>query len=180
MVIGGEQHIKARVLYRVDQRIGAVEGGVALIGVIIAAEGGFQIGNGVVQSGHGILDIAENGGKIVASVALAACTEYRLMHQQVAHGAHGGGGDHLLRLRRFRGGGFRFFRFCGGRLCLGGMGQLHGVSGGGHVRFFVDKIDAQINQERCGGDHQHDEHRQHHDQGSVAALGIFGHFISSL
>ena len=156
MVVGGEQHIKARILHGVDQRIGAVEGGVALIDVLVAAKGGFQVGDGVIQSGHGILDIAENGRKIVASVALPGGVKDRLVHQQVAHGAHGGGGNHLLRLRRFRGGGFRFFRFCGGRLCLGGMGQLHGVSGGGHVRFFVDKIDAQIDKKRGGGDHQHD------------------------
>ena len=44
----------------------------------------------------------------------------------------------------------------------------------------VDKIDAQIDQKRGDSDHQHDEHRQHHNDGGVAVFGIFGHFGSSL
>ena len=179
MVVGGEQHVKARILHRVDQRIGAVEGGVSLIGVVVTAEGGLQIGDGVVQRGHGILDVAENGGEVVAAVALPGGVKDGLVHQQVAHGAHGGSRDNLLHLRGLRGGRLCFLRHRRSRLRLCGLGQLHGVLCRRDVCLFIHKIDAQIDQQRGGGDHQHDQHRQHHDHDGVTAFGILGHWGSS-
>ena len=102
MVVGGEQHVDPRVLCRLHDLVGAVEVGVALVGVIIAAQGGFQIGDGVVVPGSIFCHVAENRCKIVAAILCGAGGDHGLVHQQVALDAHGGGGDRLQRRSLFR------------------------------------------------------------------------------
>ena len=80
------------------------------------------------------------------------------MHQKVAHGADGGGGNNVLHLRRFRGGGHRGLRLH--RFGRRTGGKLHRIAlCRRDIRFFVHKVNAQIDQKRGGGRHQHDEHR---------------------
>ena len=115
MVVGGEQHVKACGLCAGGDSVRAVEHGIAgiLIAVVGAAEGGFQIGDGIV-SGRGIGgQIAENAFKIVAAVALGAGVDDRLVHQQVAGGGDGGGCHNSQRL-----GLSGRLGFCGIRLSL--------------------------------------------------------------
>ena len=95
VVVGGEQHVDPRVLRRLRDLVGAVEVGVALVGVIIAAQGGFQIGHGIVIACSIFCHVAENRCKIVAAVLCRAGGDNRLVHQQIALNAHGGGGDRL-------------------------------------------------------------------------------------
>ena len=105
VIVGSEQHVDPRVLRRLHDPVGAVELGVALIHVIVAAQGGFQIGDGVVVPGSIFCHVAENRFKIVAAILCGAGGDHGLVHQQVALDAHGGGGDRLHGLglhRRWR------------------------------------------------------------------------------
>lgn len=74
MVVGGEQHIKARPLQAVHNGIGAVKFWVSGVSVAVvrAAEGGFQVGYGEICSLGIGFDILENGIEIVAAVILLA------------------------------------------------------------------------------------------------------------
>ena len=161
VVVGGEQHVIARVHHAVDQRVGAIEGRVALIGVVVAAEGGFQVGDGIVQAGHDVLHIAENGAEIIASVALQAGVEHRLVHQQIAHGADGCRGHHMLRLRES---GLRGLRFGFRRLCPGGGGKgvnLRLRPDGGLGRL-IHQIDAHKDHKTRQRDHDENQYGQQH------------------
>ena len=102
MVVGGEQHVDPRVLCRLHDPVRTVELGVALIHVIVAAQGGFQIGDGVVVPGSIFCHVAENRFKIVAAILCGAGGEHGLVHQQIALNAYGGGGDRLQRRSLFR------------------------------------------------------------------------------
>ena len=95
MVVGGEQHIKARVPGAVHQGIGAVKLGIAGIGkaLVRTAQGSFQIGNGVVRLAGIGGDVAEDALKIVAAVLLLAAVDDLLVHQQITGGENGGGGN---------------------------------------------------------------------------------------
>ena len=161
VVVGGEQHVIARVHHAVDQRVRTVEGGVALIRVIVAAEGGLQVGDGIVQAGHDILDIAENGAEIIASVALLAGDKHRLVHQQVAHGADGCCGYHVLRLREsgLRGLRLGFRRFCPGS---GGKGVNLCLRPDGGLGRFIHQIDAHKDHKTRQRDHDKNQYGQQH------------------
>ena len=128
VVVGGEQHIKPRVLQSVHNGIGAVEIGKTgvLIAVVGAGQGGFQVGNRKIRGGNLIGYKAENGIKVVA-VGAGTGPDYRHMHQNVAGGENGGGGHLMLRLRHGCGG--LRLRLCGGRLrgfLRGDGGRLRG------------------------------------------------------
>ena len=95
VIVGSEQHVDPRVLYRLHDPVRTVELGVALIHVIVAAQGGFQIGHGIVVSSSIFCHVAENRCKIVGAVLRYAGGDDGLVHQQIALNAHGGGGDRL-------------------------------------------------------------------------------------
>ena len=124
VVIGRQQHIKARVCQSICQRVGAVEVGIALIRIPIAAEGRLQVGHRVIRPGNGILHIPENRIEIILPIPQVAGAgifgiggKQVLMHQHIPHGGHrrpGGYGQARLRLLR----GHRGFRFAGGGLSI--------------------------------------------------------------
>ena len=95
VIVGSEQHVDPRVLRRPHDLVGAVEVGVALVGVIIAAQGGFQIGHGIVIACSIFCHVAENRFKIVAAILCGAGGDHGLVHQQITLNAYGGGGDRL-------------------------------------------------------------------------------------
>ena len=97
MVVGGEQHVKARIFCGVCQSVRAVEVGIAGVAVAVGSsgKGGFQIGDGVLVPGSIFCHVAENRFKIVAAILCGAGGDHGLVHQQVALDAHGGGGDRL-------------------------------------------------------------------------------------
>ena len=95
MIVGSEQHVDPRVLRRLHDPVRTVELGVALIHVIVAAQGGFQIGHGIVIACSIFCHVAENRFKIVAAILCGAGGDHGLVHQQVALNAYGGGGDRL-------------------------------------------------------------------------------------
>ena len=101
VVIGSQQHIIARLLQVGGKGIGAVELRIAPVGVLRAAEGGLQVGNGVVGFRHIFFQEAEDVGKVIAAVLLLCGVQDAQMHQQVSLGADGGGG--YQRHRRLRG-----------------------------------------------------------------------------
>ena len=102
VIVGSEQHVDPRVLCRLHDPVGAVEVGVALVGVIIAAQGGFQIGHGIVIACSIFCHVAENRCKIVAAVLCRAGGDHGLVHQQIALNAYGGGSDRLQGQSLFR------------------------------------------------------------------------------
>ena len=128
MVVGGEQHIKARVLQGIHNGVGAVEVGETgiVVAVVGAGQGGFQVGNRKIRGGNLVGYEAEDGIKVVALRA-GTGSNYRHVHQNVAGGENGGGGHLMLRLRHGCGG--LRLRLCGGRLrgfLRGDGGRLRG------------------------------------------------------
>ena len=140
VVVAGEEHIKACVQRAQGDAVGAVEQGVAPVGVggILAPEGGFQIGYRIVS----LLDIGCNKGEDGiedpgALGAVPAALDHGQMHQQVAGDGKAGGGFDHLNFRGYRSGGDgsgRHRGFCGqgglGR-CVG-LGRLRGLTAGEH------------------------------------------------
>ena len=115
VVVGGEQHIKARPLQAVHNGIGAVEFWVSGVSVAVvrAAQGGFQVGDGEIRSLGIGFDILENGIEIVAAVILLAGVDDLTVHENIAGGEHCGGRNQLRGFLRWH---FRAIR--GGR-CIG-------------------------------------------------------------
>ena len=158
MVVASQQHIEARVQGGGGDAVGAVEQGVTLVGVggVVAPEGGFQVGDGIVC----LLDIGGHMGEQAVEdpgtgLIVPAALEHRLMHQQVAgDGEAGSGYDHL-----------RFHRNGGGRNGGGGHGGLrHGLGrngGGDGLSGVLTKPVAEEQNAGCGGSGQQnqDQHR---------------------
>ena len=177
MVVYGKQHVIACVLHAVSQAVRAIEGGISLVGVLVAAEGGLQVGNGIVVAADEILTVLENPGEIVAA-ALLAGGKHRLVHQKVSLGGDTGRSHHMLRLRGFRGRRNGSLRH-GGGLRLRGLGGQHqgAVLTGLHIRFLVHQVNAQVNQEGSSRQHENDQNGEHHGQGPMAALGFLRHCV---
>ena len=130
VIVGSEQQIKAGVLRSVRQGIGAVEVGVACVAVAVvcAREGCFQVDYGEVCIGYIAGNIFEDAVEIIAAVLLQTRIEDGLVHDQIAGGENGGGGDHMLRLRHGGGRGLGFLCGGDGGFC-GGFCGLRGGAG---------------------------------------------------
>ena len=127
MVVGGEEHVKARVLGGGDDLVRAVEIGIALVGLGRTGQGGFQVRHSVVGFLGVGLQILENEVEIIAVASLGRGDD-GLVHQHVSRGGDGGGSNHMLRLGH---GGFRWGLccLCCGRCVLGGQGIAPGLDG---------------------------------------------------
>ena len=182
VVVGSQEHVISGFCRIGSQGIGAVKGRIALVNVLVTAEGGLQIGNGIVIGCDQILGVAENGLKIISAIPLTAGIKHRFVHQQVALGRNSGRGNNRLRLGRFRSGG-RHRGFCGHFLggFLGFCGQSNRLFGG------LDMFGSQIHHintqphQKTGGckDAQNHQHRNDSAQGTQT-FGFTGHKMTSL
>ena len=174
MVIAGEEHIKAGVQGTDGDAIGAVEQGIAGIGVgrILTAKGGFQVCHRVV----GGLDVGGHMGKEavkdpVAGFLIPAALEHGLMHQQVAGDGEAGGGGDDFDFRRGRRGGNSSGRHRG----FSGKGGF-GSCGIGRLGFLTEGQEI-LHQKQQGGAQNQDQKDQQGNQGGSALLCVFtGHW----
>ena len=173
VVVGGEQHIVAGIDYGIHNGIRAVKMGIALNGIIRAAQGGFQIGGGVIVGGGVILQILEDGIKVVA-ITGGAGVDDGLVHQQVTHGGNTGGSYHGFRFRCGSSGwhlGFR--RSLGG--CGAAVRQLHGAFRSGNRGSFIHQINAHPDHQGGGSNHQDNQNHQNRGGRRASAVGFTGH-----
>ena len=90
VVIGGEQHVKISVDYRIHNGVGRVKGGIAGVFFLVARQRGFQIGDGVVGLIRVILYVSKDTVKIVCRFGTLGAFYNGVMADQVARDRNGG------------------------------------------------------------------------------------------
>lgn len=102
VIVGGEDRIIARSRQGICQRVRAVEEGISGVGVVVSAQGGFQVDHSVVRFADIGTDVLENGIKIVFSLSQVArrresgvaCKQVD-MHQHIPLGGNRCSGYHV-------------------------------------------------------------------------------------